>query len=249
MAHDVFISYSSKDQPCADAVCAALEQAGHRYLIASRHILPGEDWATAIMAAINQSRAMVLIFSGHANVSAMVQREVERAFNRPIPVIPMRIEDIMPSGSLELLISAHQWLDAFTPPFEAHLAHLAGAVRTTLDRSEASSSALPGGTRATTVEKSQPSTPGPAPGSNSSDIAVEYDMGVIMYLNNSYTDAARQFDIAANGGHPKAQIFLALLYRNGQGVPRDEARARWWMQKAANGGDNDARKWLADNPA
>src|SRR5713101_8280389 len=50
MAHDVFISYSSKDKPVADAVCAGLEGRGIRCWAAPRDILPGSDWGAAIQA-------------------------------------------------------------------------------------------------------------------------------------------------------------------------------------------------------
>jgi hypothetical protein len=36
MAHDVFISYSTKDKPIADAVCGTLERNGVRCWIAPR---------------------------------------------------------------------------------------------------------------------------------------------------------------------------------------------------------------------
>ena len=49
MAHDVFISYSTKDKPTADAACAALEAKGIRCWIAPRDILPGSDWGEAII--------------------------------------------------------------------------------------------------------------------------------------------------------------------------------------------------------
>ena len=78
MAHDVFISYSSKDKPIADGICAHLEGAGIRCWIAPRDISPGEDWPTAIDRAISQSRVMVLVFSAHSNSSEDVSRELFR---------------------------------------------------------------------------------------------------------------------------------------------------------------------------
>ncbi|HAH65240.1 MAG TPA: toll/interleukin-1 receptor domain-containing protein, partial [Rhizobiales bacterium] len=75
---DVFISYSSKDKPIADAVCAGLEANGLRCWIAPRDILPGADWGGAIIDAITGSKVMVLIFSGNANSSPQIKREVER---------------------------------------------------------------------------------------------------------------------------------------------------------------------------
>jgi len=63
MTHDVFISYSSKDKPIADAICANVEATGIRCWIAPRDIAPGEDWPTAITKTISHSRILVLVFS------------------------------------------------------------------------------------------------------------------------------------------------------------------------------------------
>ena len=35
--------------------------------------------------------------------------------------MPFRINDILPSKTLEYFISTQHWLDAFTPPLEKHL--------------------------------------------------------------------------------------------------------------------------------
>jgi hypothetical protein len=69
MAHDVFISYSSKDMAAGEAVCTALEGRGLRCWIAPRDIIPGIGWAKSIVRAIGQSRIMVLVFSENANAS------------------------------------------------------------------------------------------------------------------------------------------------------------------------------------
>src|ERR1051325_3265151 len=124
MAHDVFISYSSKDKHVADAACASLESANIRCWIAPREILAGADWAESIIEAINGSRLMVLIFSSNANASRQIKNEVERAVNRGIAIVPFRIEDVIPSKSLEYFISTPHGLDARPPPLEKHLAHL-----------------------------------------------------------------------------------------------------------------------------
>ncbi|HEY4124610.1 MAG TPA: toll/interleukin-1 receptor domain-containing protein, partial [Rhizomicrobium sp.] len=78
MAHDVFISYSSKDKTAADAACAVLESKGIRCWIAPRDITPGNDWGETIVGAIHSARAFLLIFSGNANTSPQIKREVER---------------------------------------------------------------------------------------------------------------------------------------------------------------------------
>ncbi|HUQ10756.1 MAG TPA: toll/interleukin-1 receptor domain-containing protein [Steroidobacteraceae bacterium] len=134
MAHDVFISYCTEDKPIADAVCATLEGQGTRCWIAPRDILPGTDWGEAIVDAINESKAMLLVFSSKANASQQIKREVERAVHRGIPLIPVRLDDALPSKSLEYFISTPHWLDALTPPLESHLQRVAQAVKALLQR-------------------------------------------------------------------------------------------------------------------
>jgi TIR domain/Double zinc ribbon len=133
MAHDVFISYSSRDKPTADAVCAALESHGIRCWIAPRDVLPGMEWGEAIVNAIHNSKVMVMVFSSRANESRHIRREVERAVAQGIAIVPVRIEDIVPSSSLEYFIGSVHWLDALTPPLEQHLNDLKAKIQTLLD--------------------------------------------------------------------------------------------------------------------
>ncbi len=130
--HDVFLSYSSKDKNWADAACAVLERHRIRCWIAPRDITPGDEWGAAIVKGIKGSRIMVLIFSGHANASAQVRREVERAISQGMTVLPLRVEDVRPKGAMEYALSNTHWLDAFTPPVERQLEVLARSVKTLL---------------------------------------------------------------------------------------------------------------------
>jgi hypothetical protein len=127
MAHDVFISHSSVDKPVADAVCAALEAKGIRCWIAPRDIKPSESWAAAIVGAIRGARIFLIVFSQNANSSEQVQREVERAANSGKQLLTLRIEDAAPEAALEYYLNTPHWLDAITPPLEAHLDKLADA--------------------------------------------------------------------------------------------------------------------------
>src|SRR6185312_10290503 len=118
MAHDVFISYSSLDKAAADTVCALLEADGVRCWIAPRDVQAGVSYAGCIIDAINDSRAMVLIFSGNANASPQIEREIERAANHRLPILPFRIENVAPEKALEYFLSTPHWLDAYTPPLD-----------------------------------------------------------------------------------------------------------------------------------
>lgn len=125
MAHDIFVSHSNKDKIVADAVVAHLEREGIRCWCAPRDILSGASWASSIIQAINGCKAMVVVFSSNANQSDHIHREVERAVNHGIPVVPVRIEDVLPQGDLEYFLSSSHWMDAISPPVERHFGVLA----------------------------------------------------------------------------------------------------------------------------
>jgi hypothetical protein len=142
MAHDVFISHSAQDRGVADAACAAIERAGHLCWIAPRDIVPGQDYAEAIVEGIKASRIFLLIVSANSAGSPQVRRETERAANAGLPIIPLRIDDVELSGSLEYFISSAHWLDATTPPLAPHLDYLTAIVGRLLDGGEQPGRAL-----------------------------------------------------------------------------------------------------------
>jgi hypothetical protein len=157
MAHDVFISYASSDKVVADAVCSQLETLHHiRCWIAPRDVTPGASWAESIIDALDESKIMVLIFSSNANASMQIEREVERAVHKGINIIPLRIENAMPTKTLEYFISAPHWLDAMSVPLESHISKLAASVKALLARH-----AVPTPPRA--VDPAGPAVPLPTP--------------------------------------------------------------------------------------
>jgi TIR domain len=129
MAHDVFISHSSRDKPVADAVCAALENAGVRCWIAPRDVQPGRPFAGEITRAIQQSKAMVLIFSANSNNSSQILREVQLAVEAQLHILQFRIEEVLLNDDLKYYLSTPHWLDAMTPPLENHLSRLAASLK------------------------------------------------------------------------------------------------------------------------
>ncbi len=146
MSHDVFISYSSRNKITADAVCAKLEERHIRCWIAPRDILPGSSYGAAIIRAMGESRAMVLVFSADSNISPHVTREVERAVGKAIPILPFRIDTVVPTNDMEYFLSATHWLDAITLPLEAHLLKLADVVEALLQHYPAVPSSQPDAT-------------------------------------------------------------------------------------------------------
>lgn len=128
MAHDVFICHASDDRDIAGRVVVALEQHGVGCWIAPRDVTPGADYARAIVTAIGGSRMLLLVLSRAANTSPHVRREVERAVSRDVPILPFRIEEVLPSESLEYYISDSQWFDVYDGDLEDHLRRLVEVV-------------------------------------------------------------------------------------------------------------------------
>lgn len=132
MAHDVFISYSTKNKSVADAVCTALENAKICCWMAPRDVQPGRSFAGEITRAIHRSKAMVLIFSADSNNSEQILREMELAANAHLNIVQFRIEEVTPNDDLQYYLSTPHWLDATTAPLEKHLDRLAIALKTLL---------------------------------------------------------------------------------------------------------------------
>ncbi|MCC6774893.1 MAG: toll/interleukin-1 receptor domain-containing protein [Gemmatimonadaceae bacterium] len=156
MAHQVFISYGRSDKPVADAVCARLEGRGIRCWIAPRDVRPGQQYGEALGDAIRDAKALVLVFSSHANQSSHVAKEVEAAVRHGIPLIPFRIEAVDPNSTLGYFINSVHWLDALTPPREQQMDLLAE----TIERLDIGKRAAPPTSRATAA---QPQTGGSRP--------------------------------------------------------------------------------------
>lgn len=146
----IFISYPSENQVEAINVCDYLEHSGIKCWIAPRDMPPGE-WAAHLVKAIGDCEIFLLIFSSYANDSPQVKREVDRAVSKGKIIVPVRIEEAMPSDAMEFCIGNTHWLDAFTPSLEAHLDRLQASVSNLLD------------TLGTVVSKLRPPEPTPSP--------------------------------------------------------------------------------------
>jgi hypothetical protein len=129
---DVFVSHSSKDKTVADATCAALEAAGIRCWIAPRDVTPGHSYGEDLIDALDACRVMVLVFSSSSNASPQIAREVERCVSRGVTIVPLRIENVVPTKAMAYFVGSVHWLDAMAPPLEQHLRRLVSAVNACL---------------------------------------------------------------------------------------------------------------------
>ena len=143
MAHDIFISYSTKDKDTADAVCSYMEGRGLRCWYAPRDILPGADWADSIIKAIDGAKVMILIFTADSNVSKQVLREVDYAVHAGVAVVPFRLSDEQPKDSMRYYLAGAHWLDGTGKDPEASYEKLHDICRAVVEHGAAA--AVPAG--------------------------------------------------------------------------------------------------------
>jgi TolB-like protein/tetratricopeptide (TPR) repeat protein len=124
----VFVSYASQDAAIANSIVEHLESQGLKCWIAPRDVKAGAQYADAIVRAINEAKALVLVMSGNAMDSAHVAREVERAASKRKPIIPFRIDAAALNPELEYFLSNSQWIDVPKLGMPAALAKLKAAV-------------------------------------------------------------------------------------------------------------------------
>ena len=118
-------------------LCQALEGKGVRCWIAPRDVAPSESYAGAIVRAIQNATLFIVVLSSAANESPHVLNEIERAFNRQIPIIPFRIAAVSPNEDLQYFLSRPQWIDAFDGSFDAHVAKVVEFITSASQRSSA----------------------------------------------------------------------------------------------------------------
>jgi serine/threonine protein kinase len=126
---EAFLSYASPDGTAAHELCRLLEERGVNCWIAPRDVPLGADYGDAIIAALEETHTTLLLLSEHSNASTHVRHEIERATSKRKRVIPVRLREIVPAGSMELHLSTSQWIDAFRLPLDQVANQLAGALR------------------------------------------------------------------------------------------------------------------------
>src|SRR6478752_7189273 len=89
LSRPVFISYATADRKQALSVCKAIERRGAKCWISSRDVAPGENYQEEIVRAIRDARAMVLVFSGAANNSDEIKKELSLASRQRLAVMAL----------------------------------------------------------------------------------------------------------------------------------------------------------------
>ena len=76
-------------------------------------------------------------------------------------------------------------------------------------------------------------------------LAGPVDDGLEAYKRGDHEAASALWRPLAEKGDASAEFYLGLFYRNGQGVPRNEAEANTWLRKSADQGYPPAQYFVA----
>lgn len=96
----VFLSYGLKDKDSAKELSKRLSAVGFEVWDEDQEILPGDNWALKLGAALEESEAMIVLLSPEGVKSPSVRREIQYALGSPkykgrlIPVIVQPTENI-----------------------------------------------------------------------------------------------------------------------------------------------------------
>lgn len=110
---DLFLSHSSADVTIARELRIRLEASGYSCFTAPDDVTGRGSWTEQIVEAIDRCRVLVVLISHNALRSQHVSKEVGLAVERSKPLLPVRVEDVLLTGSLAYLLHLVQWVDAF----------------------------------------------------------------------------------------------------------------------------------------
>ena len=104
----IFISYSTKNQKVANALCEYLERQGVSCWIAPRDIPSASNYAGEITRAIKSCDRFLLVYSKDAGKSVHVKNEVNLAINNTKSILPYCLDDSPYDDDLEYYLSTRQ---------------------------------------------------------------------------------------------------------------------------------------------
>lgn len=111
MSYEVVISYAREDRELALKLCSQMIAEGVETLTAPRVSNLDEGFAVEIAAMLSAAKTLIVMMSEHANTSGQVLREVELATQNNMEILPVRLDDVKPTGSMAYFLSEKRWFN------------------------------------------------------------------------------------------------------------------------------------------
>jgi len=112
----VFLSHSHTDAWIAARIARALTESGLEVRDPLRDTLPGDNWASEVASALEESNAMVVLLTPEAARSPYVKRDMEYALgaknysNRLISVV-VGDREWLPAGEIPWIVRRMRWFE------------------------------------------------------------------------------------------------------------------------------------------
>ena len=112
----VFLSHSHTDAWLAARIARALTESGLEVRDPQQDILPGDNWASEVAHALEESDAMVVLLTPKAARSPYVKHEMVYALgaknysNRLIPVV-VGDRERLPAGEIPWIVRRMRWFE------------------------------------------------------------------------------------------------------------------------------------------
>lgn len=120
MKYDVFISYSRKDTPIADQICAAFDRVGISYFIDRQGIGGGFEFPVVLAEAILESQVILFLASENSYDSKFTNAELTFAFNEKPKnsILPYIIDGSTMPPALRFVFASINWRTIDNQPIE-----------------------------------------------------------------------------------------------------------------------------------
>jgi hypothetical protein len=109
-------------------VVESLEREGLKCWIQLRDVPAGHNYQETIVQALESAMGLIFLFSENSARSGETKKELAVAATLNLPIFPLRLAPIEPTGALRYELATRQWLDIFENPQQA-LRTLAETIR------------------------------------------------------------------------------------------------------------------------
>lgn len=224
MGHDIFISYSRKDQQIVNQFVGRLTEAGYKVWIDKEGIYSGDQFKATIVKAIKDASIVLFFSSASSNASEWTVKEIGYALKKGKTIIPVKLDDCEYEDSIDFDLINIDFIQHLNDDFLSTVDRLIASVAKHLGKPEP------------VIEAIDVSSPEEL-----------YNLGKSLHDNENYEQAVTYYRLAAELGHPMAQYEMGIYYEYYlQGDQQDHEMAAEWFRKSAEQNCAEAQTELGE---